>query len=94
MPHSKIIGSTLKHDEDVDAPLRDDVRVLGAMLGDTLKSQVGEDFFNTVEGIRMHSKGARAGTIPDAQALVNKLASLPAEEMLPLARAFTQFLKL
>ncbi len=94
MPPSNIIDPAPDPLQDVDAPLRDDVRLLGALLGETLKSQVGKDFFDTVEEVRNLSKGARAGSTPDAEALVGKLAQLPADEMLPLARAFTQFLKL
>jgi phosphoenolpyruvate carboxylase len=94
MPPSNIIDPAPDPLQDVDAPLRDDVRLLGTLLGETLKSQVGEEFFDTVEEVRNFSKGARAGSTPDAEALVDKLAQLPADEMLPLARAFTQFLKL
>ena len=34
---------------DPHAPLRDDVRFLGAVLGDTLREQHGDAFFATVE---------------------------------------------
>jgi phosphoenolpyruvate carboxylase len=38
-----------------DAPLRDDIRLLGRILGDTIRSQEGEAAFDIVEGIRLSS---------------------------------------
>ena len=36
------------HIRDPHAPLRDDVRLLGNLLGDTLKQQVGQALFEKV----------------------------------------------
>jgi len=42
------------HDRDLkEAPLRRDVRSLGRLLGEVLKEQVGEEFFNSVEQLRL-----------------------------------------
>ena len=42
------------HDRDLkEAPLRRDVRSLGRLLGEVLKEQVDEEFFNSVEQLRL-----------------------------------------
>jgi len=38
--------------DDKDSPLRDDIRLLGRMLGDTLREQEGEPTFDLIESIR------------------------------------------
>ena len=40
---------------DKDLPLRDDIRLLGGILGDTVRAQEGETVFGLVEGIRQTS---------------------------------------
>jgi len=80
--------------DELDARLRDDVRLLGDLLGAALRSQVGEAFYQTAEQVRQFAKGARGGSVSDALALEQALSALSAEQMLALARAFTQFLNL
>ena len=41
--------------EDKDLPLREDIRLLGRILGDTIREQGGEAVFETVENIRQNS---------------------------------------
>ena len=41
-----------------DAGLRDDVHALGALIGETLRDQGGEEFFNLVEGDRLAAHSA------------------------------------
>ena len=41
--------------EDKDLPLREDIRLLGRILGDTVREQSGGAVFNTVEDIRQNS---------------------------------------
>ena len=62
--------------ESIDQPLRDDVRLLGVLLGDLLREQVGEDFFNMVERIRLLAKGARAGEQDDHTTLKEVINNL------------------
>ena len=78
--------------QQIASPLREDVRLLGNLLGETLKEQAGHDLFNQVEKIRTLSKGARDGQIEAEKELENLLANLGNEEILPLTRAFTHFL--
>ncbi len=77
-----------------DMALRDDVRLLGQLLGETLVSQRGQALFNTVENVRTLAKAARTGDTNAADELTTLLSSLSAEEMLDLARAFSHFLNL
>lgn len=79
---------------DVHKPLRDDVRMLGELLGETLRARAGIPLFETVEQVRALSKSARAGNDADLKALTSLLRTLPAESAVPVARAFSQFLTL
>ena len=47
--------------QQIDAPLREDVRLLGNLLGETLKQHAGQELFNQIEQIRALAKGARDG---------------------------------
>ncbi|AOA56937.1 phosphoenolpyruvate carboxylase [Acinetobacter larvae] len=78
--------------QPIDAPLREDVRLLGNLLGETLKEHAGEDLFNQVEQIRALSKGARDGQVAAEKELEQLFLSLKDEEILPLTRAFSHFL--
>ena len=79
---------------DPDALLRDDVRLMGSLLGDTLRQQVGQALYNKVEAIRVLGKQARDGDETANQQLNQLLSALTDDELLPVARAFTQFLNL
>ena len=74
-------------------PLRQDVRLLGALLGDTLRERGGEQLFDIVEHVRNLAKATHAGDRPLAD-LAQLLGSLPVDAAIPLARAFTHFLNL
>jgi phosphoenolpyruvate carboxylase len=81
-------------DPDPHKPLRDDVRLLGDLLGETLRALEGNDLFEIVEQVRALAKGAHAGHADDFASLAAALARLPVESALPVARAFTHFLHL
>lgn len=81
-------------DRTTETPLRDDIRQLGRLLGETLREQGGEDLYWTVESIRVLAKDARAGKEGARQALEQRLAELDDELIMPVARAFSQFLAL
>jgi phosphoenolpyruvate carboxylase len=78
---------------DPHKPLRQDVRFLGELLGDTLRAHVGEPFFDTVEQVRATAKAAH-GEAGDFSTLAAMLRRLPVDSAIPLARAFTHFLNL
>jgi phosphoenolpyruvate carboxylase len=77
-----------------DQPLRDDVHLLGDLLGETLWVQAGEALFAMVERVRALAKSGRAGNVEDFDRLTDVLAALPTDEALPVARAFAHFLNL
>ena len=77
---------------EIDVELRDDVRLLGNYLGDTLKQHVGQTLYDQVEHIRKYAKGARDGDAQAQQQLEDFLQHLSDEDALPLSRAFTHFL--
>ncbi len=75
---------------DPHAPLRHDVRLLGDILGETLREHAGEDVFASVERIRTAAKQARQ--TGDWQALLQLMQSLNDTQLVPVARAFNHFL--
>jgi phosphoenolpyruvate carboxylase len=77
-----------------DKALRDDIHLLGDLHGQTLKEQQGPQLFELVERVRALAKSGRAGNAADFDELSRVLASSPAEEALPAARAFAHFLNL
>jgi phosphoenolpyruvate carboxylase len=78
---------------DPHEPLREDVRMLGEMLGQTLRLRGGEGLFETVERVRALAKGWRVGA-NDLDALADVLCGLPVTAAVPVARAFAHFLAL
>ena len=80
--------------DELPKPLRDDVRLLGELLGETLRRQEGHKLYDTVERVRALSKSARAGATADFDTLTGVLERMPVGEALPVARAFAHFLNL
>jgi phosphoenolpyruvate carboxylase len=68
--------------------------MLGKLLGDTIKEALGENILDRVETIRKLSKSSRAGNDASRQELLTTLQNLSNDELLPVARAFSQFLSL
>ena len=44
---------------EIDARLREDVHLLGELLGNTIREQYGEAFLDTIERIRANAKADR-----------------------------------
>lgn len=76
---------------DIDVRLREDVHVLGELLGETIRQQHGEAFLQKIEDIRHSAKADRRSA---GEQLSSTLADLAEEDLLPVARAFNQFLNL
>jgi phosphoenolpyruvate carboxylase len=77
---------------DDDGPLREDIRLLGRLLGETLKEQEGEAAFATIERIRSLAVASRR--IEDTQAraeLEAMLNALSRDETVSVVRAFSYF---
>lgn len=76
---------------DIDVRLREDVHVLGELLGETIRQQHGDAFLQKIEDIRHSAKADRRVA---GEQLSSTLADLADEDLLPVARAFNQFLNL
>ena len=70
---------------DPHKPLRDDVRLLGELLGSVLRTHEGDALFQQVERVRALAKRARAGSDADFETLARELSQLPVESALPLS---------
>ncbi|PCE68658.1 phosphoenolpyruvate carboxylase [Salinivibrio sp. YCSC6] len=74
--------------------LKSNVSMLGRLLGNTIQDAHGPALLEKVEEIRQLSKSAAAGNQDDHAKLKTVLQNLPADQLLPVARAFSQFLNL
>ncbi|MFO1204488.1 MAG: phosphoenolpyruvate carboxylase [Burkholderiales bacterium] len=80
---------------DKDAPLRDDIRLLGRVLGDTLREEHGDAAFDLIERTRQMAIRFRRERDPATKReLERMLGTLPYEEVVVVARAFTFFSQL
>lgn len=75
------------------APLQSDVRLLGELLGATLREQHGIALYETVERVRALAKDARTGRV-GREELARTLYALSVPDALTVARAFAHFLGL
>jgi len=73
---------------DPHKPLRDDVRLLGELLGDTVRAQAGDRIFAAVERVRALAKSGRAGNDGDFRELADELSRMDVDDALSIARAF------
>jgi phosphoenolpyruvate carboxylase len=78
--------------EDKDLALREDIRFLGRILGDTIRNQAGDAVFDTVESIRQNAvrfhRDEDAAARHELEAILNSLS--PAAALL-IIRAFGFF---
>jgi phosphoenolpyruvate carboxylase len=78
-----------------DEPLSEDIRLLGRMLGDTLREQESEAAFELVERIRRTAVDFHRGGDPRAgTSLAATLRALEPDAVMTVVRAFTQFSQL
>ena len=78
----------------LDKALRDDVRLLGELLGRVIAADRGTAFVDRIERIRALAKAARSGGGAEWDELRALLESIPADAVTDVARAFNQFLNL
>lgn len=71
-------------------PMREDIRLLGAMLGDTVREQNGEAVFDLVERARVASFQVRRSEIDRAQ-LAAMFDGIDVHLAIPVIRAFSHF---
>src|SRR5258707_10441699 len=75
-----------------DQPLRDDIRLLGRVLGDTVREQEGAAVFDIVERIRQSSiRFHRDNEVGARRELEAILDSLTADQTLAIVRAYSYF---
>jgi phosphoenolpyruvate carboxylase len=85
-------GSALDVDNSADSPLRDDIRLLGRLLGDTVREQEGAASFELVENVRQSSIAFRRDEDIEARRELERiLDSLSREQTMIVARAFSYF---
>jgi phosphoenolpyruvate carboxylase len=71
-------------------PMREDIRLLGRILGDTVREQNGEQVFNLVERARVESFRVRRSEIDRAE-LAAMFDGIDVHQAIPVIRAFTHF---
>ena len=76
--------------EDAVRPLRDDVRFLGALLGDTVREQAGQRIFDLVETARRTAFAVRRSEA-DRDEVAALFTDVPAADVIPVIRAFSLF---
>ena len=89
---AKIQELTPRSSDEKDVPLREDIRLLGRILGDTVREQEGEQVFELVEQIRRASiRFHRDNEIGARRELEATLDSLNADQTLAITRAYSYF---
>jgi len=89
-----VAGYDCRMTEDTLLPLREDVRLLGNILGEVLIRQEGDAVFALVERVRALSKAARLGEADADRELNALIRSLPVADAHLVARTFAHFLAL
>ncbi|MBV9703312.1 MAG: phosphoenolpyruvate carboxylase [Methylobacteriaceae bacterium] len=78
--------------EDKDRPLLDDIRLLGQILGETIRDQEGEPTFELIEAIRRLSVAVqRHADVEAGRNLDTLLSRLTPSETVSVIRAFSYF---
>src|ERR1700733_305371 len=86
------IGSVRRTEVGREAtePMREDIRLLGSILGDTVREQNGAEVFDLVERARVGAFQVRRSEIDRAE-LAGLFDGIDARQALPVIRAFTHF---
>lgn len=84
--------------EHLDSALKENVRLLGDVLGRIIAADKGDELVDKIEQIRALAKQARSqhddGAPHDNAQLLNTLKQLSDEDIISITRAFNQFLNL
>lgn len=78
----------------LDRKLKDTVKSLGATLGGAIKTQLGDAWLQRIEDIRLTGRESFRGDDSATRHLETLFKELDNEQLLTVARAFTQFLNL
>lgn len=74
--------------------MRSNIHMLGDFLGETIRDTQGNEILDLIENIRMLSRASRSGDEKSREQLLDILANISNEDVIPVARAFSQFLNL
>lgn len=74
--------------------MRNNISMLGHFLGETIRDAQGNDILDLIENIRVLSRDSRSGDEKARQQLLDTLATISDDQIIPVARAFSQFLNL
>ena len=77
-------------DQEKDAQLDDDIRLVGRLVGDVIREQVGDEVYEVVEKVRRLAVDARRSATHDPE-LVKVLEALDVQTALHVVRAFSLF---
>ena len=90
--HAPSPSAANKASTDKDAPLKEDIRLLGRLLGNVLREQEGETVFHVVETIRQTAVRFRRESDAQSGAELNKLLKkLTRDQTISVVRAFSYF---
>ncbi len=76
-----------------DRPLRDDVRLLGALVGQVLVDQHGPELLERVEAVRKAAIRQREGAVGEGEDLERLLAGLEPDAVMQIIQAFSTYLR-
>ncbi|MBF6340482.1 phosphoenolpyruvate carboxylase [Nocardia abscessus] len=79
--------------QDAIRPLRDDIRFLGGVLGDTIRDHEGPEVFDLIERVRIEAFRVRREEV-ERSAVAEMLDGVDIAVALPLIRAFSYFVLL
>ncbi|MEW9799363.1 phosphoenolpyruvate carboxylase [Alteromonas sp. CYL-A6] len=77
-----------------DAELKDTVRYLGKVLGETIKNQLGQEWLDRIETIRKEGRSSYQGDADCSENLKETFKKMTDSDLLTVGRAFAQFLNL
>jgi phosphoenolpyruvate carboxylase len=80
--------------EDKDQALRDDVRILGTLVGELIREQGGDDLFDFVENARLRSIRRRENNEMEGEELADLVDDLDPEEALQVIRSFSTYFQM
>jgi len=80
--------------EDKEQALRDDVRMLGGLVGELLTEQGGKALFEFVESARLRSIRRREGNEKDDEKLSDLVANLDLSLAMPVIRSFSTYFQM
>jgi len=80
--------------EDKDQALRDDVRMLGRLVGELLKDQGGDELFDLVETARLRSIRRREGNEAPGEELAGLVGNLDLPLAMQVIRAFSTYFQM